>query len=102
MWAVFLLFLYTVPAEVMFERTSYYVAEGDRELEVCVEVTFSSRSTKEISFTVSLSQDVVQTRAASGTYVNVLILHVFSWIYWKGEEAHVCVCCECVCVCVLR
>ena len=42
------LFLYTVPAEVMFEYTSYYVAEGNRELEVCVKVTFSSRSTQKL------------------------------------------------------
>ena len=70
----------------MFEHTSYYLAEGDRELEVCVKVTFSSRSTKEISFTVSLSQAVLQTRAASGAYVNVLNIYCMHFHGYIGKE----------------
>ena len=86
MGSFILLLLYSVPAEVMFERPSYYVAEGDRELEVCVKVTFSSRSTKEISLTVSLSQDVVKNRVASGAYVNVLNINSKHFHGYIGKE----------------
>ena len=85
----------------MFERTSYCVAEGDRELEVCVEVTFSSRSTKEINVTVSLSQDVVQTRAASGTYVKYLVcIACIILAMLVRRVSTLCVVSVCACVCV--